>query len=100
MLREDRCSTALVKAREKRGWSRYQASQRCGINANVIRTLEGANPDRAPNPQKTELRIVMALILLYWPDVSLADFMGRRGMLRLAPDSTKARRDLKGYVSA
>ncbi len=95
-----RLESALAKARRRRKWSYYEASQRSGVNRNTIRTLEGANPDRKSPGGDTHLRTVLALVKLYWPDITLEDFLEEPSPFRLVPTDSTARRHLKGHLVA
>jgi hypothetical protein len=78
MAKKNRLSRALVRARKKRGWSTYQASNRMHcVLPNTLRTLEGLNPDREPAGEDCKLKTVLDIVECYWPDVTLEDFAGR-----------------------
>jgi len=96
----DSLSTKLRRARESRKLSIWQASQKMDcVHANGLRTLEGLNPDRSPSGERCELKTVMEIIRVYWPDITLEDFMGRPVSLKLVPKNTAATRSLKGYLA-
>ena len=100
MLKENRLANALVRAREKRRLSIWQASQKMdGVYPNTLRTLEGLNPDREPAGDECKLKTVLEVIRLYWPDVTLEDFADRDLLIRVVPKDAKAERRLKGYLA-
>jgi hypothetical protein len=100
MLIENLLPKKLIKAREKRRLSIWQASQRMnGVYPNTLRTLEGLNPDRDPAGERCELKTVMEIIRVYWPDVTLEDFTGSPLQMRLVPKDAKSERLLKGYLA-
>jgi hypothetical protein len=100
MLKEDRLATALIKAREKRKLSIWQASQKMdGVFPNTLRSLEGKNPDRHPAGFDCKLKTVLEVIRLYWPDVTLEDFAECELLIRLVPKNAKSERRLKGYLA-
>jgi hypothetical protein len=100
MLTDDRLATALVQAREKRGWTQYSATQRMdGVLPNTLRTLEGGNPDRFTDGMDCKLKTVLEIMRVYWPDVMLEHFTDEGQLLRLVPKDAKAERRLKGYLA-
>jgi hypothetical protein len=100
MLKEDRLATALIKARDKRKLSIWQASQKMdGVFPNTLRSLEGKNPDRNTDGLECKLKTVLEIIRLYWPDVTLEDFADRTLQMRLVPKDAKSERRLKGYLA-
>ncbi len=101
MLKEDRLATALIDARERRGWSIHGASQRMGLSSHtLLRTLEGLNPDRDPGGEDCKLSTVLTVIETYWPDVTLDDFADRSLLFKVVSKNPRALRRLKGYLSA
>lgn len=101
MLKEDVLATALIAAREKRGWSIYQASERMPrVYRNTLRSLEGGNPDRDTAGLDCRLHTVLEIIRVYWPDVTLEDFAECEQLVRLVPKDVKAERKLKGFIAA
>jgi hypothetical protein len=100
MLREDLLATALIRAREKRGWTHYSATARMvDVFPNTLRSLEGFNPDRSPEGMDCMLRTVLEIVRVYWPDVTLQHFADEGQLLRLVPVNAKAERRLKGFLS-
>lgn len=100
MLKENRLATVLVRAREKRNLSIWQASQKMeGVFPGTLRTLEGLNPDRDPAGDDCKLKTVLEIVRLYWPDVTLEDFTGCELLIRVVPKNAKSERRLKGYLS-
>jgi hypothetical protein len=100
MLIEDRLANALIRAREKRRLSIWQASQRMdGVFPNTLRSLEGKNPDRHPAGAECKLKTVLEIVRLYWPDVTLEHFAERDLLMRLVPKNAKSERLLKGYLA-
>lgn len=67
-------------------------------STNLLRTLEGLNPDRAPGGADCKLSTVLAVIQTYWPDVTLDDFADRDLLFKLVPTDAKSHRRLKGYL--
>ncbi len=101
MLKEDLLPTALIRAREKRGWTIHEAEKRIGLSShNMLRTLEGINPDREPGGAACKLATVLKIIRTYWPDVTLDDFSDDELLFKLVAKDVKARRRLKGYSPA
>ncbi len=101
MLKEDVLPTALIRAREKRSWTIHQAEKRIGLSShNILRTLEGINPDRQPGGADCKLATVLKIIEAYWPDVTLDDFVDDELLFKLVAKDVKASRRLKGYLSA
>jgi hypothetical protein len=101
MLKENILAMSLTAAREKRGWSIYQASNRMiGVFPNTLRSLEGLNPDRNPAGLDCKLRTVLEIIRVYWPHVTLEHFTECDQLLRLVPKNAKADRKLKGFLKA
>ncbi len=99
MLTEDILAMALCRAREKRGWSIYEATEHMiDVFPNTIRTLEGLNPSRDTDGNDCKLRTVLEIIRAYWPDVQLEDFAGAGCLFAVAPRGPKERRRLKGYL--
>ena len=99
MLIEDNLGKALIRARELRGWSIYQATEHMvGVYPNTLRSLEGSNPDRSPDGLDCKLRTVLEIIRCYWPDVYLSDFAGDECLFDAQPRGPKQKRKLKGYL--
>lgn len=95
MLIEDKLPTTLIRARERRGWSIYQATQHMvDVYPNTLRTLEGLNPDRDPGGPDCKLRTVLEIVRVYWPDVQLDDFAGADCLFMAAPRNSRAMRRL------
>lgn len=65
----------LKRMRKARGWSRYRVAKEAGLAENTIRTLEGGNPERAPNPCDVSVAVAGALIELYAPELGWSDFL-------------------------
>jgi hypothetical protein len=96
MPRNSRLSAALTRARKRRGWSPYKAANRIGFpSTNTLRTLEGRNPDRNPGGADCKLSTVLDIIEVYWPDVTLEDFAGRKLLFKLVPKNVPSDRVLK-----
>jgi hypothetical protein len=91
----------LKSARERRGWTVYQAAQQMpGVYLSTLRTIEGSNPQRAPAAGgEMKLKTAVAIAAAYFPDVSLRDLMGgaHRCLLRFMPRDSKSRKILKSY---
>lgn len=76
MAKKSKLSRKLKAARKRRKWTIYQASQEMGdVHAHTLTTLEGDNPKRETDGSHTQLRTVIAVMAVYWPDIALGDFM-------------------------
>jgi hypothetical protein len=101
MLKEDLLAKALIRARDKRGWSIKLAANRIGFNStNTLRTLEGLNPDRNTHGLDCKLDTVLKVIETYWPDVTLEDFAEKELLTRVVAKDAKSNRRLNGYLAA
>lgn len=101
MENRETLSEALIRARRLRGWSIHGAANRMGFSShNVLRTLEGLNPDRQPGGPSCQLQTVLTIIRTYWPDVTLDHFAEEDLLFKLVPKDPKANRRLKGYLAA
>ncbi len=90
--------TALKDARKRRGWSIYQAANRLGFSStNMLRTLEGLNPDREPGGESCRLSTVLRIIEIYWPDVELEDFCEYESLFKITAKDPTSLRVLKGF---
>ena len=89
----------LVWARERRGWTIYQAAKHMGVQNQNLWTLEGNNRHRAPAPGgEMKLKTAIAIASVYHPDITLQDLMGNlRCLFRLSPKNTHSRRVLRTY---
>jgi hypothetical protein len=65
---------------------------------NVLRTLEGLNPDRAPGGSDCKLSTVLTVIRVYWPDITLDDFVDDVLLFKVVAKGPKCTRRLKGYL--
>jgi hypothetical protein len=100
MPKKNQLPSALKRAREMRGWSIYEASQRLGFSStNALRTLEGLNPDRDPGGPNCKLKTVLDIIRVYWPDVDLQDFMDEPILVKATARDPKSLRRLKGFLA-
>jgi hypothetical protein len=89
----------LKAARTSRGWSIHGASERMGLSSHThLRTLEGINPERDPGGPDCRLSTVLKIVTIYWPDVTLDDFVGHPLPFKLVPTNPQASRRLKGYL--
>jgi hypothetical protein len=101
MLKVNRLATALVSARERRGWTIYQTVQRMdGISHWTLRSLEGDVPDRNTRGIDCRMKTVLEIIRVYWPDVTLDDFVDDDILFKFSPKNVAAERKLKGFMSA
>jgi transcriptional regulator with XRE-family HTH domain len=76
----------MRRARAKRKWSLSEAARQLGVSSHhAVRTLEGSNPDRAPGGLDCKLGTVLQIIAVYWPDVDVDDFAGRRMPFEIVP---------------
>ena len=99
MMKLNILPAAMKVARHKRGWSIHEAANRMGFSShNVLRTLEGLNPDREPGGADCKLSTVLTVIRVYWPDVTLDDFADEALLFKVVPKDAKANRRLKGYL--
>jgi hypothetical protein len=90
----------LIKARRLRRLSIWQATQKMdGVFPYTLRTLEGQNPERNPRGDRCELKTVLELIRVYWPEITLDDFTDRELLIRVVPKDAKSHRRLNGYVA-
>jgi len=71
-----------------------------GISHWTLRTLEGLNPDRDTKGIDCKLKTVLEIIRVYWPDVTLDDFVDSDLLFKFTPKNTASERKLKGYMSA
>lgn len=88
----------IQDAREKRGWTVYAAAERMlGVSHQSLRNLE-ASPALG---DECKVRTMLEIIRVYWPDVTLADFLTRpECSFKLIPADKKARRQLNYGSSA
>lgn len=77
----------IIKAREKRGWTVYEACRRGGIGRQCLVNLE----EGPTKPQDVKAGTMLRLLELYWPDVSLEDFLGCKTKLTISRASRRSR---------
>jgi len=75
----------LQEAREARGWTPHEAARRAKIGDESLKRLERG--DVAPG--KVSAGVMISLLTLYYPDVTLDDFMGERLLLRVSPNGAR-----------
>lgn len=96
MSKNTQLATAMRRARTKRKWSLSRAARELEVASHhAVRTLEGTNPDRDPGGINCKLGTVLRIIEVYWPDVGLEDFAGRRILFNIVPKNVPAERFLK-----
>jgi transcriptional regulator with XRE-family HTH domain len=62
----------IQEARESRGWTAHEAARRAGIGDQQLKNLENGKT----KPGAVRLETAIALVELYWPDVTLSEFLG------------------------
>jgi len=62
----------IQEARESRKWTAHEAARRAGIGDQQLKNLESGKT----KPGAVRLETAIALIELYWPDVTLYELMG------------------------
>jgi transcriptional regulator with XRE-family HTH domain len=62
----------LQEAREQRGWTVNQAAKRAAIGHQGLLNLESGKV----KPGDIKLKTALAVVRLYWPDISLGEFLG------------------------
>jgi len=90
MLIEDVLANKLIRVRESRKWTVYEACKRSHfLLPNTLVTLEGRNPHRPSAGEGCTLRTALDIIELYWPDVALRDFFSEGFPFDLAMEKTR-----------
>ncbi len=103
-----RLATKLQDARESRNWSLYDADKLMGgrdrgVSTAQLQYLEGGYalrpipPVWATRGSAIRLSTALDLIVVYWPDLTLADFLGAASprLLRLTATDSGARKALR-----
>ncbi len=62
---------ALVEAREKRNWTVFEAARQAGIGRQSLKDLE----DGVIEPGRCRTFVMLKILVCYYPDVSMADFL-------------------------
>ena len=83
-----------LEARDKRGWTTYEAAQRMlEVSESSLTNLE-EHPEIAP---RIMLKTALEVIRLYWPDVQLSDLLHKkRYVLKVLPRDKEAEKLLRG----
>jgi transcriptional regulator with XRE-family HTH domain len=76
---------ALLGARESRDWSCKGAATRAGLGGQQLANLESGKTD----PATVRAETLVALLELYWPDLTLRDLLPRT-LFRMEPASPSA----------
>lgn len=69
-----RFAAKMRRERRRRRLGPYQAAKLLGLNPNVLRTLEGSNPDRTPAPRDVKMVTAAKVMTGYWPAFGFQDF--------------------------
>jgi hypothetical protein len=93
----------LRAARASRKLSPYAACQRMiGVGQQQLLNLERQpSATRKPKTDKVTIHVVEQIVVAYWPDIQLADFLAVHPatLLRFAPRGPNEARKLKGYAA-
>jgi len=68
-------ASKLKRLRLERGYSTYRVAKLSGLTESMIRTMEGRNPYREPEPWNVSVRTAMGLVSVFGPHLSLQDFL-------------------------
>lgn len=86
-----RFAAKMRRERKRRRLGTWQAAKLLGLNPNVLRTLEGSNPDRKPSPRAVKMVTAVSIMAGYWPAFGFQDF-------GIVSEFVVCRRDEDGFL--